>query len=92
MPLCAMQSSRSMNLACPDCGGTRFFANEVWSAELPCTFEMGDDGVVEIDIEPQSEFVKENATSTVSFYRCAGCDFVIKPAEVLQPGILKLSG
>jgi hypothetical protein len=49
---------------------------------VPVSFDVADDGSIEIDVEPESEFRKEDATSVTLVYMCATCDFAVAPAAL----------
>lgn len=61
---------------CPQCGGTEFRAIEQVSAVTTCRFAYAEGGGIEIDIDPDGEFIKDDAHSSVVAYTCADEDCV----------------
>lgn len=68
---------------CPICEGTEWAAIEEIQATSPCKIELGEDGMIEIELSAEGEFVKESGTSVVMAYLCISCGHQVK-AEALQ--------
>jgi succinate dehydrogenase/fumarate reductase-like Fe-S protein len=74
-------------IACPNCGSTRWNAIEQIASMSPCSLIRDEDGTVEIEPLPQSEFVRDAATSVTVAYTCGNedCGHTVAPEDL--PGL-----
>lgn len=69
-------------LHCPICHGTDWASVEEIQATTPCKIELASDGMIEIELLAEGEFVREGGTSVVMSYLCIRCGRSIQAEDL----------
>lgn len=66
-------------LHCPLCNSSEWTVLEEIQSTTRCKIERAEDGITEIEMTPEGEFVRETGSAVTIAYLCAGCGHRILP-------------